>query len=210
MKKQVLTLAVGLMAVGANAQEASWYVGGNVGFNSTTNSMKMGNGETVDGARQTSWSLSPEIGTFLTNHIQLGAGITLNGMKTDARTTPINIVKTNQTGATIYSRYFFGKGNFRPFVGVNIYVLPGSQTNTVGTADTKYKIISFGANLNAGFAYGLSDRVTVVGSLGTLGFDKSVKTMDGSDAKVCETNFGLDASSLGNRFNIGVYYTFHK
>jgi outer membrane protein W len=210
MKKTTLALALALATLSAKSQKGSYYVGGNVGFNSTTSSTENASGEKVDGARFTSWSLSPEVGTFLTDHLQLGIGVTLQGTKLDARTNIENITRTSQTGATLYSRYFFGTGNFRPFVGVNVFVLPGKEKTTLGPLTTEEKLMSFGANLNAGFAYGLSSRVAVVGSFGALGFTQNVSEVKGSGIKNRETNFGLDAGSLGNRFTIGVYYTFKK
>lgn len=207
MKKVIITLAVAAFSLPGYAQKGSWYLGGNVGFNSTTESSTDANGETTDGGKQTNWSFSPEAGTFLTNHIQLGAGITLAGSKYDARTKTKNTSVTTQTGVTIYSRYFFGEGNFRPFAGVNVYVLPGSEKETRGTVETKYSIMNFGANLNAGFGYGLNSRVTVVGSFGALGFSKTTRKPEGSDAKQTTSSFGLDAGSLGDRFNVGIYYT---
>ena len=115
-----------------------------------------------------------------------------------------------QAGATVYSRYFIGEGNFRPFVGVNAFVLPGNEKATLGNVTTTTKLMNYGANLNAGFGYGLSPRVTVVGSFGALGFNETISEVKGSNVKVKTSSFGLDAGSLGNRFNVGVYYTFMR
>ena len=209
MKKFTLIAAASLLTATSFAQKGSWYAGGNVGFNSTTNKVD-NNGTETNGAKKTTWSFSPEVGTFLTNHVQLGLGITLTGSKTDARTAIVNESKSIQTGATLYSRYFIGEGNFRPFVGINAFVLPGSEKNTIGTATTTTRLMNYGANLNAGFGYGLNSRVTVVGSFGALGFDETISEVKGSNVKVKSSSFGLDANSLGNRFTIGIYYTFMK
>jgi len=209
MKKIILATAITALSLSAQAQKNSWYAGGNVGLSSTTHKTD-NNGTEKDGSKQTSWSFSPEVGTFLTNHLQLGIGVTLMGSKDDARTAIKNETKSTYNGATVYSRYFFGEGNFRPFLGVNVSVLPGNSKTTLGTVTTETKLMNFGANLNAGFAYGLNSRVTVVGSLGTLGFQSETEEVKGSHIKTKTTDFGLDANSLGNRFNIGVYYTFKK
>jgi outer membrane protein W len=209
MKKMILATAITALSLSAQAQKNSWYAGGNVGLSSTTHKTD-NNGTDSDGSKQTAWSFSPEVGTFLTNQLQLGIGVTLMGSKDDARTAIKNETKSIYTGATVYSRYFFGAGNFRPFVGVNVSVLPGNSKTTIGAVTTETNLMNFGANLNAGFAYGLTSRVTVVGSLGTLGFQSETSEVKGSNVKYKTTDFGLDANSLGNRFNIGVYYTFKK
>lgn len=184
MKKILLTTLVILGSIAANAQKGSWYAGGNVGLNSS----KVKNSDT----KSSSWNFSPEIGTFLTDHVQLGAGLTLLGSKIG------DTYKSSQTGATVYSRYFFGSNSFRPFVGLNVSALPGKVTNNNVEKDMN----AFGANINAGFGYALSPKITAVGSFGMLGFS-TVKAGD-----VTTNNFGLEAGTLGERFNVGIYYTF--
>ncbi len=184
MKTVFLVTTIILGSIAANAQKGSWYAGGNVGLSSSK----------VKGsdAKSSSWNFSPEVGTFLTDNVQLGVGLTLLGSKTG------DTYKSSQTGATVYSRYFFGSNAFRPFVGLNVSALPGKVTNN----NVERDINTFGANINAGFGYALSSKVTAVGSFGTLGFS-TTKTGD-----VTTNNFGLNAGTLGERFNVGIYYTF--
>ena len=184
MKKVFLVAAIILGSIGANAQKGSWYAGGNVGLSSS----KVKDSD----IKASSWNFSPEVGTFLTDNVQLGAGLTLMGAKNG------DLYKSSQTGATVYSRYFFGSNAFRPFVGLNVSVLPGKVTSNNIERDMN----SFGANINAGFGYALSPKITAVGSFGTLGFS-STKTGD-----ITTNNFGLNAGTLGERFNVGIYYTF--
>jgi hypothetical protein len=80
----------------------------------------------------------------------------------------------------------------------------------MGTSSVETSLFTFGANLNAGFAYALAPRVTVVGSFGALGFQSETEKNKATDVKKTTNSFGLDASSLGNRFTVGVYYTFKK
>ncbi|MBS1644094.1 MAG: outer membrane beta-barrel protein [Bacteroidetes bacterium] len=207
MNKIVLTLALATVCSTGFAQKGSFYVGGAAGF-STKNNSTDNNGNTKDGVKQTSWSFSPEVGTFLTDNLSVGIGLNFTGSKADARTTVKNITTTSHTGATLYARNFFGKNAFKPFVGLNVSILPGSGKTELGPVTTKTKLMDIGANLNAGFAYALSPRVTVVGSVATLGFASSTSEVEGSNVKNKSTEFGLDANTLGNRFNVGVYYTF--
>lgn len=199
MKKCLLVAGTMLAALTANAQQGSWYAGGDVGFSSKKVKYWDGN-SSMESDKSNSWKFSPEIGTFLTDNVQLGIGLSLNGSESDN-------VKTSQTGGTVYSRYFFGSGSFRPFAGLNVSILPGKQTFGNGTSPD-VRIFTFGTNVNAGFAYALSPKVTAVGSFGAFGFSSNSGKLDGSDEKYTETSFGLDAGTLGSRFTIGIYYTF--
>ncbi len=199
---------IGLMvSTSAFAQKGSFYVGGQVGFSSSTTKV-----ESTEVGSGSSWSFSPEFGTFLTNNVQLGVGFNVVGRTSE--TPNLSKSKSNSYGGTVYSRYFFGEGSkaFRPFVGVNVTALPGSEERTsfIGTtsATSKWDLFTFGANVNAGFAYALSPKVTVVGNLGVLGFESFSQKQDIANASKQTTNgFGFDLNSLGNRFNIGLYLT---
>ncbi|HLU18211.1 MAG TPA: outer membrane beta-barrel protein [Edaphocola sp.] len=209
MKKLMLTVgSVVAIAAAAQAQQGSWYIGGNAGYNQTNQGVdKSGTKNKVFTSSE--WTFSPEIGTFLTDNWQLGLGLNFNGYKNEELLTS-EIVKGNRTGGTLYSRYFFGSGSFRPFLGVNVTVLPGSETySAANVSDVKTKVMTWGANLNAGFAYALSPVVTAVGSFGALGFSSETTKQDGSDIKNYTQGFGFEnAGTLGNRFTIGIYYTF--
>lgn len=203
MKKLLFTafVVVGALAYG---QKGSWYVGGTTSFNSGNTKR-----DSVIQKRM-SWAFSPEIGTFLTNQIQLGIGVTLNGSKT---TLPLASESSNfQAGGTLYCRYFFGENAFKPFVGLNFTGLIGNNVVTnlnPALPDSKVtnKLLTINPNLNVGFAYAVSPRVAVVGSLGVLGF-KSERTTPEVGTATVVNDFGFDINSLGNRFTIGVYYTF--
>lgn len=214
MKYLSLLAALTLCTTAAHAQKNSFYIGGQAGFNSTTTTLD-NNGTSTTTSKLNNYSFSPEIGTFLTNQVQLGVGFTFSGSKQE--TPNATVVGTtlsstvNRYGGTVYSRYFFGEGNFRPFVGVNVSLLPGNSTvESVGVTNptAKYNTLDFGANLNAGFGYGLTKRLAVVGSFGTFGFQSSTSKQEGSNVKITTNNFGLNANTLGNLFTVGVYYTF--
>lgn len=206
MRNLFLALGAILFSTAAFAQKGTFYIGGNVGYGSTTE--KIG-GTTVTEA--SNWSFSPEIGTFLTDNVQLGVGLTIMGSNIET-----SMSDRNQSvfGGTLYSRYFFGEGSkaFRPFVGVNLGLLPGSGKDTFNApglppVETKFNSFEFNTNLNAGFAYALSPKVAVVGSLGVLGFSsEKIKPKDGGN-ETKTNSFAFDLNSLGNRFNIGLYMT---
>ncbi|RZK33064.1 MAG: hypothetical protein EOO57_13970, partial [Hymenobacter sp.] len=177
MKHLFLTAALLGSALAAAAQKNSLYIGGQAGFNSTTTTAD-NNGVSTTTSKLNNYSFSPEVGTFLTNQVQLGVGFTFSGSKQETPYTvgPSATTSINRYGGTVYSRYFFGEGNFRPFVGVNVSVLPGNSTvesGGVAGTTTRYNTLDFGANLNAGFGYGLTKRLAVVGSFGTFGYQSS-------------------------------------
>ena len=211
MKQFFLLSTLSLCATAAAAQKNSLYLGGQAGFNSTTTTVD-NNGTSTTTSKLNNYSFSPEIGTFLTNQVQLGVGFTFSGSKQETPYTVGSSASTaiNRYGGTAYSRYFFGEGNFRPFVGVNVSVLPGNSTvenGGVASTSTKYRTLDLGANLNAGFGYGLTKRLTVVGSFGTFGFQRSTSKQKDGNLKTTTNNFGLNANTLGNLFTVGVYYT---
>jgi hypothetical protein len=213
MKHFFFLLALGLSTLAAQAQKGSFYIGGQAGFNSTSTDIE-NNGNTVTTSKSNNYSFSPEIGTFLTNQVQLGVGFTFSGSRLETPSnaaTPRYTSSINRYGGTVYSRYFFGEGNFRPFIGLNASVLPGNSTSEysgVTGSTTKANTLDLGANLNAGFGYGLTKRVTLVGSFGTFGFQRTTSKQEGNNIKTTTDNFGLNANTLGNLFNVGLYFTF--
>jgi hypothetical protein len=204
MRKFLITAVIISAATNAMAQKGSWYLGGNVGFSSTKEKSTVGS-ITSDGDKTTTWTFSPEVGTFVTNHVQVGVGFNFRGTKVDDNNAGVNVTTNSYYGGTVYGRYFFGSQAFRPFVGANVSVLPGKSKIKNSSVTTEYTLMNWGANVNAGFGYALSKKVTAVGSLGLLGFaQESVKN---GNVKNTSSQFSLDANSLGNRFTIGVYVT---
>jgi hypothetical protein len=209
MKKAFTLITISIFSLSASAQKGSWYLGGNVGFSSSQ--YKQTGGVFTNTAKNTSWSFSPEIGTFIKNNIQIGLGITLFGTKSNNHAIPTpTINKDNSYGGTVYTRKFWGKEAFKPFVGLIIQASKGKGTSRFGTVSFENKLSQFSANMNAGFSYALSKRVTALGSVGFLGYSSSVSEQTGSNIKNKNSSFGIDANSLGDRFNIGFYYTFHQ
>ncbi|MGI4739236.1 MAG: outer membrane beta-barrel protein [Janthinobacterium lividum] len=212
MKQFFLLVAFASGTLAAHAQKGSFYIGGQAGFNSTNTTVD-NRGTSTTTSKSNDYSFSPEIGTFLSNQVQLGVGFTFSGSRQETPNTfnsPGFTTNINRYGGTVYSRYFFGEGTFRPFIGLNASVLPGNSTSDYGNAggNVKANTLDIGANLNAGFGYGLTKRVTLVGSFGTFGFQRSTSKQEGSDIKTATNNFGLNANTLGNLFNVGLYFTF--
>lgn len=177
-------------------QKGSWYLGGSAGFSmgSTTQANTT--------LKRSSWSLSPEVGTFVTDHIQIGMGVTAGGSSNDHSIT--NNIKSLQFGGSVYGRYLFGDGAFRPFLGINGSFLAGQ--NKYNTGNTQSDLMTIGANFSAGFAYYVTPRIGIFGSIGVLGYTFTKEVYPSTPSRVTN-DFGFNASTLGNRFNIGMYYT---
>ena len=196
--KKIILASVLFFGATAYGQKGSWYLGGSAGFSMGTTTQ---DSTTV---KRSSWSASPEIGTFLTDHIQLGLGITSSGSHTDFMTT--GSLKNLQFGGTVYSRYLFGDGAFKPFLGISAGYLYG-ESRSSGSSSSN--IATINASFSAGFAYYVTPRIGIFGSVGVLGYTNNRTSANGVP-DVVMNDFGFNASTLGNRFTIGMYYTICK
>ena len=177
----------------ANAQKGSWYIGGQLGYNSTTEK----NTGSAD-ITTNSWSVAPEIGTFLQNQLQLGLALNLGG--SDAP-------NTSQTAISpvIYLRKFYTVSDkFSLFTGI-------VGNFTVGTTKLNGEsgdLSGWGLNLSLGAAYAVTKRFTAVAQYGLFGYSYE-STKFGTD-KHEVSHIGLNVNSLGPVFNVGLYWTFSE
>lgn len=74
MKKAFILLAIVAISFDGFSQAGSWYVGGVVGYGSSSDKVPGGNTTTTS-----TWALGPEAGTFLKDDIQLGLVLGLGG-----------------------------------------------------------------------------------------------------------------------------------
>ena len=206
MKNIILILSISSICFSkqVSAQQGSVYVGGQMSFNYSSSST------TTPKTVRISGSFSPEIGTFLRDNIQLGAGLRIAASSTEN----MGVSKLNNSsyGLTVYSRRFFLEGDFKPFVGLNGNFLFGqavwkdlASPSTISTS----RFNDYGLNLNIGFAYSLHPQFCVVGSFGFVGVNATTRYLSKQNSKT-DFNAGFDLSSLGNRFNVGLYYTLKK
>lgn len=204
MKKIILIPAL-ILGATVYGQKGSWYLGGSAGVSM---------GDSRNGGlsqKRSAWNVSPEVGTFLTNNIQLGLGVGYGSqsftIKDQSKT------KIEGFGASIHSRYLFGENTFRPFLGVGVSYSNGSSiTGTwLGPNDGYIDINgaskqqTFNASLTAGFFYNLSPRFSLYGSINVLGYNE----MHSGGSVYRDLGFNA-TSTLGNRFSVGMYYTFKK
>ena len=181
------------LATAAHAQKGSWYIGGQLGFNSKTEK----NAGSAD-LTTTTWSVAPEVGTFLQNNLQLGFALNLGGL---------NSTNTSETtfSPVIYLRRFYPVGDkFSLFTGIVGNFTAGS-TEVNGQSGT---LSGWGLNLSLGAAFAVSKTFTLVGQYGLFGY--SYESVEISGDKSSVSNFGLNVNSLGPVFNVGIYWTFKE
>jgi hypothetical protein len=214
MKKVILITLFLTSGLIVSAQQGSWYVGGVVGFNSSTSKTAAGFKTTYS-----DWAFAPEVGTFLKDDIQVGAflGMTGASTKNDAG----KLSSESSLSPTVYARKFFKVAdNFSTFAGVYLTISTGSNTIYSGATSSKTDHFGFGTRVGIGVAYALSPRFTAVGQYGLFGFQTSKYKLEGEDAG-SDSSFdfgvntvGYSSPSQGNGsgavFNIGIYYTFKQ
>ncbi len=194
INKSVFTLLVILFTATVTiAQKNSWYIGGQLGFNSRTDK----NTGTAD-VTTTTWNVAPEVGTFLQKDLQLGFALNLGGS---------NSTNTSETtfSPVIYLRRFYPVGDkFSLYTGIVGNFTAGSTkvNNQSGT------LSGWGLNLTLGAAYAVSKTFTVVGQYGLLGYSYESTKFD--TTKSSTSNVGLNVNSLGPVFNVGLYWTFKE
>jgi hypothetical protein len=198
LKLSIVAL-VFLASTAVKAQKGSWYVGGQVGFN--TRSEKNTGFADINSS---TWSIAPEVGTFLQKNLQLGFALNLGGNHTDASGTNPSVT-TTAWSPVIYLRKFYPVGDkFSLFTGIVGNFTVGS-TSSDGNSGT---VGGWGLNFTLGAAYAVSKTFTVVGQYGLFGYSYQSVKIDGDKSSV--SNFGLNVNSLGPVFNVGLYWTFKE
>ncbi|MBR3513496.1 MAG: outer membrane beta-barrel protein [Bacteroidaceae bacterium] len=173
MKKFLMMAALVLAAASANAQ--TW-IGGNLGYNYSDNGF---------GTKRTDISISPEIGFSITDKWDFAVNLDYTMGKV-------------KNGATIhefvvnpYARYTFAKSGIASFFVDGGISVGAHKVKDGGDADA-----IFGIAFQPGIALHVSDRVSLVTKIGSLGY----RHVGDADA------FGLNVNNEAITF--GAYYTF--
>lgn len=204
MKKYYLITVLSLFSAGLMAQGGSWYVGGIAGYN--TNSTNEDKNPTTN-----MWYFGPEVGTFFNENWSAGLVLGLDGM-TQKDDDGVNRERST-FAPNLYGRRWWSAGErLNLFAGLDVSFGSGSTTNydDNGNEESKIETSSFNTNVNAGVAYALANRWTLLLKFSTLGFSSSTEKQEGQ-ADVTTTNFGLLADgniTSGQFIFVGLYYTF--
>lgn len=204
MKKTLILISMVALSFASMAQKGSWYIGGLVGISSSKDEDTGSGVESVS----SSWALAPEIGTFLSDDLQLGLALGITGSKQTFDGD--DVFKSTSIDPTIYGRKFFSvTDNFSLFTGLYLSFISETDTDYVPTT-VEFKTSGFGGRVGVGVAYALSPRFTAVGQYGLLGFESTKTKVDGDETS-SNTSFDFGVNTIGaSVFNIGIYYTFKQ
>lgn len=184
MKKIFAVALVAMMTMTVNAQV---YVGGGVGFQSTSQ----------DGNSETFFKLVPEIGYNLDENWAVGIAVGYGEHKTTLKSGNLKTTaKVKAFEIAPYARYTFAK-----FDKVNLFV--DGTVDYLHTDNAGDKNNTFSIGLKPGVAVNLNDKLSFVAHAGFLGYQNSKDDYEG--AKAANT-FGFDLD--GSNLSFGVYYNF--
>lgn len=197
MKKFFAIAALAVASLTANAQ--AW-LGGNIGYTSTTNKIET-NYYSTD-ATSSNFSFAPEVGYDLDE--TWSVALRLSYAHTDSYSVKLNNTtfsgKANSFAINPYVRYkFFNEGNFTVFVDGGITY---GTTHINGYSDVIENPNFFNIGFNPGIAYAISDDVTLVAHFGDLSYNITTTKAKRYDVKstISAFNIGLD-----NSISFGVY-----
>ena len=199
-----MTLAAVAVAATMNAQ---MYVGGNIGFNTSSNKTNP-----AAEATNTQFTINPEFGYQLDDKLGVGIqlGFTTRNNKTENTTVdPKTTVEAKSTTFSIkpYVRYqalTFGKAN--------IFVDGGLNFATTSQEDMKNEM-DFGLFVTPGISFNVSEQWSIVAKLNdvfTFGYHKdAIADVAGAPDAPSRINAGLSTGgfNLGS-LTFGVYYNF--
>lgn len=218
MKKIILLFAIAVSASAVQAQTASgtFFAGGSLGFNSSSNKIKVGSNSTDDW-KESLITFNPTIGYFVADKTAVGIVATFtnrkrteffaNNDKTVTTETPINV--------GVFGRRYFMLNDQFGFTGtLGVYgILGGSEeedydaSSNTTTVD-KFNNRGFGAAITAGPVWFATPHIGLEANVGLIGFRSETITQENTNPEVSMTesgfNFGLSTMSL----NFGFHYYF--
>jgi len=184
MKKIFAVALVAMMTMTVNAQV---YVGGGVGFQTTSQ----------DGNSETFFKLVPEIGYNLDENWAVGIAVGYGEHKTTLKSGNLKTTaKVKAFEIAPYARYTFAK-----FDKVNLFV--DGTVDYLHTDNAGDKNNTFSIGLKPGVTVNLNDKLSFVAHAGFLGYQNSKDDYEG--AKAANT-FGFDLD--GSNLSFGVCYNF--
>lgn len=184
----ILFFVVFSFALNAQIAKGTKYLGGSLGFNSSK--------DKSDGAEaETNWNVSPEFGYFFKDNMSVGVSLGINGGKSGD-------LSTSGFSGLVYVRKFWNASDkFHVFGGLNA----GYLANTVSNDNNDFKQNTIGAFLDLGIWYNVSEKWSIAGRFGNLGFASTSNPDDDQDGS---TEFGLNVNTTTAPFSLGLYYGF--
>jgi hypothetical protein len=205
--KRLFPFLFACISIPSFAQQGAWYIGGDIQLQhaKTTSGAGAGNQE----SKNFTWGIAPEAGIYLSNKLQVGAGLSAGGTKsTYTQAGSSSTTTSSNFGGMALARYFFTTTALRPFAGLKVQV-GGGHTSSDGTT-TKLKNFNVGGSLTAGFAYSFTPRFSALASVAALSFTHAESKLEGADMKSTNDNLSFFGSTNANTFNLGVQYLIPK
>jgi hypothetical protein len=184
----VFSFVVFSFVLNAQITSGTKYLGGSLGFNSSK--------PKFEGAEaNTDWTFAPEFGYFFKDNMAIGVNVGISGGTEDGN-------DFSGFSGLVYLRKFWNASEkFHIFAGLNVTY--GSDKFTI--LDNDLSINTFGALLDMGIWYNISDKWSVAGRMGALGF-ASISNPDLDDSGF--NTFGLNVNTTQAPFSLGLYYGF--
>lgn len=184
-------------SISANAQV---FIGG--GFNFDTQGGKYRDESKRPG--KATFSLSPQIGKFLSDKVAAGVGLNLGFSSENNQASIETVTRSTYIGIAPFLRYYaFTTEKFSVFGQATAGMSFGNEkTKYDGDVidEEKYNVSFF--NIAPGLAYNLSDKISLETRLNFLNFGFSRTARGDGDNKDIYTNFGFGAN-LDNIVKVG-------
>ena len=201
MKKLFITLgaAIALLVsttiiANAQTQKGNWEIGGSskIGFNTVSTKYKS-NGITVDGETINSFNITPNIGYFIKNNLNLGLSLGVNSSMTkDTNGDKLTVSSVIISPYLFY--YFTDNKTVKPFLGARAgYASITNKLNSIGQTNG-----GFAWEVDGGLSYFVSPSIALDMGLG-YGQLLFTETLSGLDIKTNHSTFG---AQLGISFFI--------
>ena len=199
MKKLFLVGALALFAaVNAQTEKGSWVIGGSttLGFNSATSTYKY-NGESEDGPKVSTVTVTPSVAYFVANNIAVGVdlGISSISQKEEGNN---NSDKTTTTTISVMptgTYYFKSASNILPYLGVGVGYASSKVKNTYTfgnqSGTDEEKVDGFAYKAKGGVVFLLNQSVGI--DLGVSYMGINGKLDSNNDVKVNTGTVGVNA-----------------
>lgn len=205
MKKLLLAGAVALFGL-SNAQmtKGDWVISGNtaMGFNSANTKSKV-EGEKYDGAKVSSFSVTPSVGYFVIDKLAVGIELGFTTM-----TTKLEGVKSTNSNFSVMptaTYYFTNDSKFVPFLGAGIgYASIKNKINADSGSSVFDPVLIDNESTTDGLAWKVKGGVTYMATQ-SLGINLGVSYDQFSNK---ENYFGTEVKNTVNTFgvNVGLSY----
>lgn len=219
-KNYTLTIVAILFSFVAQAQlsAGTFYLGGTLGFASSTSDNKVGNTETRT-FENSSFTAAPSLGFFVADKTAVGLRASIsstkntfiqnNGDKRITTSAPISV-------GLFAERYFMMIPQFGFTAGVNANFVGGSSKteNIDGTTGvnvtTENTISGFNSGLTAGTIWFPNPHIGVSAQVGLINYATTTSTVKDANPEMSTTNSGVTANLSSMNLAFGFhYYFFH-